>query len=490
VLVSTEDLRTPDVTAPLGALGQEASGISLAQMTGAESAGNASDAAAAGSGAGGDNLTAVGMDGLPLLSQMQQLGAQPQQQQQQQPQQQQQQQQPQQQGDLHHLLMQVEQQLQLDAPGAQQQLSQREQQVLLLAQAQQQQQQQHQQQQQQQMNDLVLAQQQLMLANAAGGMGGVLSNNQAVSAGLPGQAMLNNSFTAGGMQRGRAVAGVQQQLVPILLQDAAGHRGESFTSQCSTSSFVSGIGALRAAAGSLPVSPLIDRSAHSFTITDRSMGSFSTLGSVPERPHSFSVGDRPQVAALLANLGERPQSFTNLGERPQSFTNLGERPQSFTNLGERPQSFTNLGERPQSFTNLGERPQSFTLMDVSRPNSFTIGQRSPAPLTVERSSASFSVLERSQAAGLSMMDGGLSVVERSSDMQQSFTLGQRPQLQHEGVPWYERDAPTGVLAGGQADGNGAVYQLVAGPDAQQPQQPQQQLQGNGRLGLNALWQWR
>jgi hypothetical protein len=106
-------------------------------------------------------------------------------------------------------------------------------------------------------------------------------------------------------------------------------------------------------------------------------------------------------------------------------------------------------------------------------------------LLVERSAASFTGMEGT--GGLGMMDG-LSVVERSSNTQRSFTLGQRPQLQ--GGAWYESDTQAGgvlqSLAGaGPADT--AMYQLAQSMQEQQ-QQPQQQ--GGGRMGLGALFQWR
>jgi hypothetical protein len=355
----------------------------------------------------------------------------------------------QQQDGLQHLLRQVEQQLQLDGPTQQQQahMQQTHMQQTHMQAVQQQCQQQLMQQdqlmlaqaQQQQRNELVLAQRQLMLAN------GVTGSNQGMGSGVTGQTMVVQAgyATAGPLQqRGGVVAGMQQQqqLLPVLLQDcAAAHRGESFTSQCSTSSYVSSIGALRAMSGALPVSPLIERSAHSFTVADASNAgsSFTTLGVVPERPHSFSMGDRSQQAALLAGLGERPQSFS--------------------------------------------------LLDASRPNSFTLGHQSPAPLIVERSPASFSGLVERSAHSFSGMDssGGLAVVERSAQTQRSFTMGQRPQLQ-QGVAWYESEPSGGAVlqAPGAADGNGAMYQLVAN------QVQQQQQQGGGRLGLSSLWQWR
>jgi hypothetical protein len=376
----------------------------------------------------------------------------------------------QQQDGLQHLLRQVEQRLQLDDPAQQQQQQQQlrpaqlqhqlmQPDQLLLAQAQQ-----AQQQHQQQMDNFVLAQQQLVMANAA-------SSNQ----GMGSAAMVGaGGFAAGGLQqRGGAVAGMQPQLVMMQDAAAAGHRGESFTSQCSTSSYVTNVGALRALSGSLPVSPLIDRSAHSFTLTDRSnAGSFTALGAVLERPHSFTVGDnRPQAAALLASLGERPPSFT-----------------------------------------LGERPSSLTLMEgASRPSSFTLGPAQPcaAPFLVERSAASFSGIVDRSAASFSGMDvsGGLAVVERSSHTQRSFTYGQRPQLQElqqQGMAWYESD-PSGrgllaspVGAGPPGDSNAAVFQqLVAANQAavqlgeaqqQQQQRQQQQQQAGGRL--SALWNWR
>jgi hypothetical protein len=351
----------------------------------------------------------------------------------------------QQQDGLQHLLRQVEQQLQLDGPAQQQQQAQLQQAHMQAVQQQRQQQlvqQQDQlmlaQAQHQQRNELVLAQQQLILTN------GVAGSNQGMGGSLTGQTlMLPAGYATAGplQQRGGVVAGMQQQqLAPVLLQDsAAAHLGESFTSQCSTSSYVSGIGALRTMSGALPVSPLIERSAHSFTVTDASNnGSFTTLGVVPERPHSFSVGDRPQQAALLAGLGDRPQSFS--------------------------------------------------LIDASRPDSFTLGHQSPAPFIVERSAASFSGLVERSAHSFSGMDssGGLAVVERSAQTQRSFTLGQRPQLQ-QGVAWYETESSGGVgmQAQGSVDGNGAMYQLVANQV-----QLQEQQQGGGRPGLGALWQWR
>lgn len=410
------------MTAPLGAMGQETT-ISLTHLE----TGTAGDAAAA------TESLMTGVDGLPVL---------------------QTQQQQQQQDGLQHLLLQVEQQLQIDGPAQQQQqqlqqaqlhqaLQQQQQQQLmqqdklLLAQAQQQQQQA---QQQQQMNELVMAQRQLLLANGS---------NQGMSAGMAGQTVMTPAaFTAGGLQqRGGAVAGMQPQLV-IMQDAAAAHRGESFTSQCSTSSYVGGVGALRALSGTLPVSPLIDRSAHSFTLTDRSNTGSFTLGTVTERPHSFTVGDRPAPAALLASLGERPQSFT--------------------------------------------------LLDASRPSSFTLGQQSPAPFMVERSAASFSGIVERSAHSFSGVDssGGLAVVERSAPTQRSFTMGQRPQLQ-QGLAWYESDPSAMGMgmnpspAAGVADGNAAVYQLVANQAQLQEQQQQQlqQQQGGGRFGLGALRQW-
>lgn len=423
VTCSSEDLRTPDVTAPLGATGQEVMALSHLQGGEACATAAAADAAAA------TETLVTGMNGMQMLQQQQQDG-------------------------LQHLLRQVEQRLQLDDSAQQQQqqlhpaqlqhqLMQPDQ--LLLAQAQQQQ--------QQQMDDVVLAQQQLVMANAAG-------SNQGM-----GSAMVGTSgFAAGSLQqRGGAVAGMQQQL--LMMQDAAAaHRGESFTSQCSTSSYVTNVGALRALSGSLPVSPLIDRSAHSFTLTDRSnAGSFTTLGAVPERPHSFTVGDRPQAAALLASLG---------------------------------------GERPPSFS-LGERPSSLTLMDgTSRPGSFTLGPAQPcaAPFLVERSASFTGIVERS-AASFSGMDvsGGLAVVERTSHTQRSFTYGQRPQLQdvQQGMAWYESDAsgrgllPSLAGAGPPADSNAAVFQQLVAANraaAQLGEAQQQQQQAGGRL--SALWNWR
>jgi hypothetical protein len=349
-----------------------------------------------------------------------------------------------QQQELQHLLRQVEQQLQLEAPVQQQQMQQarmqaaqqqqmQDQQALLLAQAQQQQQ-------QQQMNDLVLAQRQMLL----GGVGG----NQGMASGLGNPSLAAAGYGPAALQhRGGGMAGMQQQMVPLLVQDAsAGHRGESFTSQCSTSSYVSGLETLRAASGSLPVSPLIDRSAHSFTLAERGAGPFTTLGVVPERPHSFSVGDRLMQQQQAAVLGS-----------------------------------------------LSELPANFRLMDASRPNSFTLGHPSPNPsFTVERSSASYSVLDSGSHLGL--VDGGLSVVERSSHTQKSFTMGQRPQLQQAAAPWYKTDSAAGLLQGPPGGDGGAVYQVMQGQmqlqEQQQQQQQVQQLQGGGRLTLGSLFQWR
>jgi hypothetical protein len=97
-------------------------------------------------------------------------------------------------------------------------------------------------------------------------------------------------------------------------------------------------------------------------------------------------------------------------------------------------------------------------------------------LLVERSAASFTGMESTGALG--MMDG-LSVVERSSNTQRSFTLGQRPQLQ--GGAWCESDLQSPAGSGPDT----AMYQLAQSMQQQQPQQ-----QGGGRMGLGAVFQWR
>jgi hypothetical protein len=141
---------------------------------------------------------------------------------------------------------------------------------------------------------------------------------------------------------------------------------------------------------------------------------------------------------------------------------------------------------------LSELPASFRLMDASRPNSFSLGHPSPNPsFTVERSSASYSVLD--SGSGLGLVDGGLSVVERSSQTQRSFTMGQRPQLQPQAAsPWYKADSSAGLLQGPAGGDGNTVYQVVQGQMQLQEQQQQQvqQLQGGGRLNLGSLFPWR
>jgi hypothetical protein len=254
-----------------------------------------------------------------------------------------------------------------------------------------------------------------------------------------------------------------------------------------------GLGMLRAACGSLPVSPLLDRSAQSFTFTERSGGSFSTVGSLAERPHSFTVGERPQAAMLLVGGGGG-----GLGERAQPFGLQQQQP-----LPQPPP------QQQHGSADSASRPSAFAFavpaVQQLAPPQESLGARA---LGVERSAASFPVLERP----MGLLDG-LGVVERGSQTQRSFTLGQRPQLQM-GL-WFEGQGGAGVAAGGGPQGvvsnpggsladGGLLYYLPQQQQQQalppqflqqqllqqqqhQQQQREQQYQQQSQSSLGQLW---